>query len=340
MDTQEALSYYSLGGVKYITPIHIGYIHETYKIEMDSGMYILQKVSPIFKPEVMEDISAALNHLKKHGLKTMEIISTNTGKLYVLDNDSFWRLYTYISGKNFEKAHHKDIAYEAGWLLGRYHQVLNTNFHHTFKHIRLVKHNIPLLYEKYRKIIEQKSHPDIDPMTPIINRMLEYDLPRCLRRLVGHGDTKLTNFIFTETEPYKARVIVDFDDVGNHSTLLYELGSAFRSWCSVEKNGKYTFSLEYFQAAFEGHFTGSENLLESREKHLIPQGIKIQCLQLASRFVRDFFEQSYFRYDPEKFQSQKQHCVEHAKECLDLFSDVDKKEKEILEIIKQKAASY
>ena len=127
--------------------------------------------------------------------------------------------------------------------------------------------------------------------------------------------------------------MVDFDDVGRYANVLYELGSAFRSWCEVQKEEKSFFSLEYFSAAYSGYTNGSKNFLTDEEKTLIPRAIKIQCFQLASRFARDYFEGSYFRFDPNKYASNKDHSLVRLKECIDLYEEVVKKEKEMLAII-------
>ncbi len=332
---QEALNSYKIGEVKKIIPIHNGFINETFKIETTAGDCILQKMSPIFKPQVMEDIGAALEHLKKHGLVTMEIIKTKDGALFIADEDSFWRVFTYIHGQTFEHIESEHIAREAGKLLGTYHKVLNTNFNYEFKHVRSIKHNIPAVYEKYKKVIEKNSSKELEKFFPVIDRVIDLDLPKDLRKSVGHGDTKITNFIFSKDSPPKAITMVDFDDVGRHSNILYELGSAFRSWCAVYYGKKTHFSLEYFASAFRGYWEGSQKFLLKKEFAFIPRAIEVQCLQLASRFVRDYFEGNYFRFDPKKFPSRQAHSVYRTNECVDLYYEIEEKKDELLALIKK-----
>jgi len=332
---QDALQSYNIGEIKKIIPIHNGFINETCKIEATAGDFILQKMSPIFKPQVMEDIQAALKHLKKNGLTTMEIIKTKNGALSVADQEIFWRMLTYVEGQTFERVESEHMAYEAGKLLGTYHRVLNTNFNYKFKHVRSIKHNIPAVYEKYKKIIEKNTSKELKKFFPVIDRVIALDLPKDLRKSVGHGDTKITNFIFSTDPVPKTITMVDFDDVGRHSSILYELGSAFRSWCAVYDGEKTHFSLEYFAYAFRGYWEGSKKFLMEKEFALIPRAIEVQCLQLASRFVRDYFEGNYFRFDPSKFTSRQAHSVYRTNECIDLYNEIEEKKGELLSLIKK-----
>ena len=265
----------------------------------------------------------------------MEIIKTKDGALSVVDEDSFWRVFTYIHGQTFEYIESEHVAREAGKLLGTYHRVLNTNFNYEFKHVRSIKHNIPAVYEKYKKVIEKNSNKELEKFFPVIDKVISLDLPKDLRKSVGHGDTKITNFIFSTDPVPKAITMVDFDDVGRHSSILYELGSAFRSWCAVYDGEKTHFSIKYFASAFNGYWEGSQKFLLKKESALIPRAIEVQCLQLASRFVRDYFGGNYFRFDPKKFPSRQAHSVYRTNECIDLYYEIEEKKDELLALIKK-----
>ncbi len=331
-----ALSQYSLGAIRDIKPVSFGLIHKTWKVESTNGAFILQKVNPIYGPSVMEDMGAVLTYLKSRGRTVMEIVRTRSGASFLQDAPGFWRVFTYISGSVFESLPSSDAAYEAGKLLGLYHRLLN-DFHYEFKHKRSIKHNIPLLYDAYKKATAGHADPEVALLDSFIERMPELDLPSHLRKCVHHGDAKISNFIFQEREKPQAVAMVDFDDCGKNYNILHELGGFFRStsWMNDPHTGASSFSLDYFSRALAGYAEGSRDFLTDEEWQLIPQVLELNLLQLTSRFVRDMFEDNYFTWDPAKYPSRRVHNLARAKEHIALYGDVTGKRDTLREIVNQ-----
>ncbi len=335
MKLEEALAHYDIGRGTRTEPIVNGIIHKTWKVATDRDVFVLQQVNPIFAPSVMQDIAAVLAHLKSHGCLVMEIVKTKHGELFVPDETGFWRLFTYIPGRVYnEREATADVAHEAGKLLGRYHNILDS-LQYEFAHVRAIKHNIPLIFAAYQKAVAGNRDPEIAPLLPIIDRMPTLDLPLRFRKHAHHGDAKISNFIFSEHGEPQAVAMVDFDDCGWNYNILHELGGFFRSvcWLPSARDGRETFSLAHFERALEGYAAGAGKFLTAEEWQYIPHVLQLNLLQLASRFVRDYFEDSYFTWDPAKYPSRTAHNLARAQTHVALYEDIARKEQAIREIV-------
>lgn len=287
----------------------------------------------------MEDIQAVLEYLELHGFQVMKIVETRNKNLYVPDDSGFWRIFTYIEGKSYHQINDPQISYEAGKLLGSYHRSFS-NLKYNFKHKRIINNNIPLLYQKYKDAVVNNNNPEIALMIPVIDKMIELDLPSHLRKTVNHGDPKISNFIFLNNLPYKAIAMVDFDDCGKNYNVLHELGDAFRSWSWNPEKSNEPFDVSLFTMALRGYYEGSKGFLFKEEWDLIPQAIKLNLLQLISRFIRDFFEDIYFEWDPTRYTSRKEHNLAQAKEYFALYEDICRKEKRIIDAMSEVRNSF
>lgn len=330
-DLKNVIKQYDVGYIIDCQSLAGGIIHKTWKVQTSLGTFVLQKVNSIYSPVVMEDLDAVLGHLKKKGYKVAEIIRTKDGKLCVNTESGFWRMFEYADGEVHEEVPNSAIAYQAGLALGKYHKALS-DLVYDFKHIRGLKNNIPLLFSAYKSATEGNSHPEIESLLPKIDKMIEINLPSGLRKTRNHGDPKISNYIFDKN---KGEVItmIDFDDCGENYNVLYELGSAFRSWSWNTKSKNGPFDLDYFSKGLEGYLQGSGDFLTVDEKKLLLQAIKLNLLQLSSRFVRDFFEDSYFEWDESKYSSRREHNLARANEHIAFYEDICKKELQIKEII-------
>lgn len=324
---EQVLSEYDVGGVCGTVQLTGGIIHKTWRIETDSGIFVLQKVNPIYTPAVMDDLQSVFSHLKNLGQRVAEVVKTKSGDLYVADEVGFWRLSPFIDGATHEEITSTQTAHEAAKLLGSVHLSLS-DFEYEFTHIRGIKNNIPALFDAYKKSVEKNTNQEIAEMIPFVDKMVELCLPVHLRKTVNHGDPKISNFIFNRDAP-SALVMVDFDDCGKNYNVLYELGSMLRSFSWDQKDTEEPFNLDYFEAALVGYCEGSKDFLLDEEWDLIPRALKLNLLQLVSRFIRDYFEDSYFEWDPAKYSSRKEHNLARAKEHLQFYFDIEKKEKEM-----------
>ncbi len=336
---EKVLNYYPVNNPRAILEIMVGLINQTYKIDTDEGSFILQKLNPIFTPKSIEDVNAVSQYLKSKELITQEIIKTRNGKLWVEEKKEIWRLMTYIPGEVFTKIENPNIAYEAGKILGQFHHAL-ADFKYNFRHHRIMHHATEKHLKLFLKVIrsneqEMRNNSDIENLKKTILGLSKLLLPKNLRRTITHGDPKISNVIFRAID--RARIpitqaiaLIDLDDVGDHHSPLIELGDAFRSWCGgYEDDPKNTFNLEKFMAALQGYLEGSSNFLTKKELGLLPQAIKLITLELASRFLRDYFEDCYFGWNPKKYTSRQAHNLARTRGQVALYNDILKKDHEI-----------
>lgn len=329
MKPENILNYYPLAPLISIAKIPTGLIHETYKIDSQSGYFILQKLNPIFTVDLMYDAEAVGAYLERKGLIAQRLIKTREGKLWVADNGEVWRLFTYIPGQVYSKLENANLAYEAGRILGKFHQAL-CDFNYEFKHVRPLHHATEKLFELFVQAAEQNQDPEIEELKKAILEIPHLLLPKDLRRTVTHGDPKITNVIFQNST---ACALIDIDGCSRRHNVLVELGDAFRSWCSREEDDiDNSFNLEFFEAGFSGYLEGSRKFITDEELKLITQAVKLITLELASRFLRDYFEDKYFGYDRAKYGSRKEHNLARTRGQIVLYYDVVKKENLISEI--------
>src|SRR3989338_2132992 len=81
-------------------PILRGLINSTYKIHAHTGIYILQKLHPVFSPEVNLNLLAVTDYLASQGINTPRLIKTNTHEAWAMDGKNCWRMLTFITGDN------------------------------------------------------------------------------------------------------------------------------------------------------------------------------------------------------------------------------------------------
>ena len=148
---------------------------------------------------------------------------------------------------------------------------------------------------------------------------------------VIHGDPKISNILF-DTKG-QARAIIDLDTC-NRRPLLVELGDAFRSWCGgAEDNPRNTFSLPIFRTAWAGYKKGAGNMMTKRELQYVPKAIGTITLELAARFLADYFDDNYFGWDSSRYPSRRAHNLARALGQIAEFRDYQKKLPAIKKIV-------
>ena len=174
----------------------------------------------------------------------------------------------------------------------------------------------------------KKAAPEADFLAEELPKLfLPHDLP--LR--VIHGDPKITNILFGPGG--KAKAIVDLDNC-NRQSLLGELGDAFRSWCGGEEDDpKNEFRLDLFRTAWKGYSKGAKDFLTTHESGYLPQALGTITLELATRFLTDYFSDSYFGWDKKRYQSRRAHNLARARGQIALYRDLREKTTEIREVV-------
>lgn len=309
-----------------------GLINQTYLVETEGttgiNKFVLQKLHTQIGKEVIVDINAITKHLAKKGFLTPTLVKTRRGELFIEDNQETWRMLTFIDGKTLHKIEEKTQAHSSGSLIGRFHRSLLdcdhiflhniTNFHDTDYIIRHMKNTI-------FKHQEKSEFQELGEMTEFV--FSEYEKIRgSLNHFpdrVIHGDLKLSNIIFNKGTN-QAISLVDLDTLARDKVAI-DLGDALRSMCNSENS----LDLEIFTYFIDGYFSEAPFLTKA-ETQSIAIGTATIILELASRYIADAIEQSYFRLDENKFPDLYTQNKSKAEINIDLYRDFSSK-KEIIE---------
>jgi Ser/Thr protein kinase RdoA (MazF antagonist) len=328
------LHQYDIGKVLEIKPISIGLIHKTFTIKTDKGQYIIQRLHPVLSSEgTAQDFFHVTQFLNLQKFSSPICVKTKSGKILASDRNEKWRMQTRLSGKTFDRLTNAKMAKEAGRIYGEFHLAIDSA---PFQfHSKLVLHDTKKVYEHFCDVIKKFSASsfmdDVQKEVELIKKELPlYFLPDDLPRHVIHGDPKISNILFSGA---RAVAVIDLDTC-QRKNLLVELGDAFRSWCGkLEDDPHNIFSIPFFKAGFKGYIEGSKNLLSKKEIKLVPKAIGLITLELACRFLSDYFEDSYFGWDEKRYKSRRAHNLARCRGQLAEFRDLKIKLAKIKEII-------
>ena len=320
---QAALDAYDIQATAW-QPIIMGSIHETYELQtLDGKKFIFQRVNPMFHPHIHLDIETISRHLQNQGMQSPELVLNRDGKLWTTDAEGrIWRVLTFIEGVVHERATQDDLCYAAGCLLGKFHKALLSlpdrpfaappfNIHDTKRHLQLLRDTLQTHshHVAYAQVVPLASH--------ILQLSQQMSTFEHLPSRVVHGDPKLNNLVFTEHGTGVA--MIDLDTIGRMNIAL-ELGDALRSWCNPQGESQpyAAFSLDFFNAALTGYAEGSEHMLIAAEIATLPRAIESIALELAARFCTDVLKESYFAWDPTRYEAAWQHHLVRTQSQLSL----------------------
>jgi Ser/Thr protein kinase RdoA (MazF antagonist) len=303
-----------------IAPITCGHINRTFRVEAPGGPLILQRLAPIFSAEVQEDIAAITEHLEHAGLLTPRLRPAGD-RLSVVDaQGGVWRALTFVAGQTLLRADSAERCRSAGELLGRFHAAL-WDCGHEFRHRRLGVHDTERHLARLRAALERHTaHPRHAEVAGVGRQILEaaaaLQLPAGLPERVVHGDPKISNVLFGDDG--RALCFVDLDTLARMALPL-ELGDALRSWCSPQgEEVEGPADLDFYRGALRGYATGLGGLATSDERRAIPAAAELIAVELAARFCIDALEESYFAWDPARYESACAHNLARTRSQVSL----------------------
>lgn len=313
-------------GLPSATPHRGGLINATF-IGAGAGTpsVVLQRLHPIFAPEVNLDIAAITAHLAARGLETPRLVETRDGALWVEHGGAVWRALTFVPGETVDAVDDPDLAAAAGALAGRFHAAL-ADCTHEFRFTRAGVHDTEAHLAKLERLAGDRHRGDwVAPATSLAEEILAGARARPrwgeLPLRITHGDLKISNVRFASLAPPVGRCLLDLDTLGRMS-LPYELGDALRSWCNGAEDGEPRFRPDLFEAAVRGYRRGSQDLASRAELESLPAGAEVVALELAARFCADVFENSYFGWDAARFPSRRAHNLARARGQLALSRQI------------------
>ncbi len=320
VEARNALEAWDIGHAE-LQPVTVGLINTTYRVETGGEVYALQRLHPVFRGEINDDIDAVTHHLDAKGLLTPRIVRTKAGATWCSVAGSPWRMLTWIEGESRQRADSLLALRSAGALVARFHETL-ADLRHDFVFSRPGVHDTAAHLQRLRDALTQHGrHRRYETLRPLAEEILAHPCPTIgpLPTRIVHGDLKLSNVLFRGTE---AIALVDLDTL-QHGTLAVELGDALRSWCNPagEDATNCTLDSDRFVAAMQGYLEEARQWLRSEEVDAVVPGIETIAIELASRFCLDAFEESYFRWN-RRFESASHHNEVRARGQLSLARSV------------------
>ncbi|MEZ4366543.1 MAG: aminoglycoside phosphotransferase family protein [Kofleriaceae bacterium] len=327
-----------------LTPLRGGLINDTFQVVRDDApVAVLQRLHPVFAPEVNLDVDAVTTHLARRGEATPRLVRTLTDAAWVVDDAGrTWRALTWIDGVTVEAVPTPAWAEAGGALVGRFHRAL-ADFEHSYAFARAGVHDTAAHLARLLAARQAPATVDDDlarDARALADELLAAAVARpalpALSRRHCHGDLKISNLRFTvdaDAAPH-GRCLLDLDTVGL-GTLAFELGDALRSWCNPrgEDDTRARFDLAIFAAAMRGYLDVAGALATAEERASIVTGLETVCLELAARFCVDVFEDRYFGWDATRFPSRRAHCLVRARGQLALAQSVAAQRDDALAVI-------
>lgn len=307
-----------------------GLINDTFAVDTAQGRFVLQRVHPVFSPQIHHNVLAVTEHLHEAGMITPRLVAPLGATPWLEDSCGVWRLMTRVAGTSFDSVSEPAQARGAAYLLGRFHSILDT-LEHDFVGLRAGVHDTAAHLAALRAaIVEHPTHRlagEVDALADAITRRAESLPPlQGLPERVVHGDPKLNNVLFAgEQGPARVQAIclVDLDTVGP-LPLSLELGDAWRSWCNLrgEDEAEARFDLAIFEASLLGYAQGCTLRLDAAERRSLVHGVEWITLELSARFAADALRESYFGWDSRRFAGAGEHNLLRARGQWSLHEQV------------------
>lgn len=303
-------------------PLAGGLINLSFAVTAEDGEFVLQRVNPVFAPEVHENIAAVSEQLRRRGQPSPSLLRSRGGQLYAdLGPEGVWRVMTRLPGISFDTVQSPAQASAAGARVAAFHVALD-DLEHEFRAVRQGVHDTPAhLHTLAMALAEHPQHrllPEVAELAEqIVVGFVALPKPGELPQRVCHGDLKFNNLLFLGTGPEEQVVttgIVDLDTVGR-MPLHHELGDAWRSWCNRggEDQTAASFDLEVFAASLAGYLGALTFVLTRAEREALVHGVEWISLELTARFAADALRERYFGWDRERFPAAGEHNLLRAR---------------------------
>ena len=299
-----------------------GLINRSYAVRAADGEYVLQRVHPVFAPEVHENIAAVTQQLRRSGEPSPQLLASRDGRWWAdLGAAGIWRAMTRLPGVSFDTIASAAQAQAAARRVGAFHAAL-AELEHTFKAVRGGAHDTSAhMHTLGQALAEHPKHrlwPEVSELAAqIVAGFAALPVPGEVPLRVCHGDLKFNNLLFRGRGAEDQLVttgIVDLDTVGR-MPLHHELGDAWRSWCNRggEDQTTASFDLEIFAASLAGYLEVLRVPLTLAERHALIHGVEWISLELSARFAADALHERYFGWDGGRFPAAGEHNLLRAR---------------------------
>ena len=337
------------GEIQSVTPYGNGHINQTFLAVTDKKRYILQKINN----NIFRDVDGLMNNIHlvgeylserdpdpRHVLKP---IPAKDGGLYVLRDDTYWRLYNFIEEsicldavETVEDFEMSAVAFGdfqkrlAGFDASKLVETI-PHFHDTPDRYRIFKEALaadPLGRAKdcAKEIEFALAHEELaGTMTTMLAKG---ELP--LR--VTHNDTKLNN-VLLDAETRKPLCVIDLDTV-MPGLAANDFGDSIRFGATTgaedeQDLSKVNFSVELYTAYARGFMSACGKSLTENEVETLHLGAILMTLECGVRFLTDhILGDTYFRIHREN------HNLDRCRTQFKLVADMEVRIDEMQAIVK------
>ena len=319
--------------------INNGNVNRTYKVNYISddgtGMavvkpYLVQKINSYAfhdPDQLMSNIDKVTEYIraKRPEGTNMHFHHTDVSgerKTYLVENDSFWRIYKFIPAITFDKGDDVNIVRSAGKAFGDFQTVLSdfdaSQLYYTIPDF----HNTRKRYETLIRDAEKDEYGRVTEVKDELEYLLSVQEEACrltdlynegkLPLRVTHNDTKINNVLFDEVtkEPL---VVIDLDTV-MPGLVGHDFGDAIRFAANfteedVEDTEKTGVDLNIFWGFADGFLSQTaKTLTETEVDTLACSCFGITC-ELATRFLDDYIiGDKYFKVKKDKHNLVRTRC--------------------------------
>lgn len=258
-----------------------GYINDTYLVKNDeSPEYILQRInSNVFKDVVglHNNINLALKKLKADDYSEICLFKTKTKAPYYLENGNCWRLLNFIpDSKAYNFTSNPKIAFEAGRIIGRFHQLLNNetldNYIDTVPKLNYLPFHINEFEQAINSTSDSLKNKALEAIEFAQSHLSNFDAfyQAHLPERVCHNDTKLNNILFSNNN--SGLCLIDLDTIMK-GYFHYDFGDVVRTVVSEANEDEkiltnINFNLSLFKSLVEGINDCKLQLSELEIQHL------------------------------------------------------------------------
>ncbi len=322
MDIKSILVHYGIEPDAIVEKITSGLLHSTWRARDKRGGYIVQQLHKVISRNTCQDAKYITDFVRARGVSVPEFMVGENGSQWFERGSELWRCMKELPGDCINQVSNPKQVFSAGTLLAQFHRAAKESPYSCCGSIPHF-HDSPYIFDLFKKVANdpqnKKKRVAVEAeVSDILAFMPQEFLPNDLPLQIVHGDPKISNFLFKDGQ---AVSLLDFDTCLTHSPLV-DIGDALRSWCNPkgEDTTETLFDQHVYDEAVRGYLSVAE--LTDVELSLVAQSGRLMTIEVASRFLRDYFEDSYFGWDKEQFTSRAEHNLLRARGQLHLYKQM------------------
>ena len=306
MEIKQLLSHFAIDG-DFVSAKQFGngHINQTYLVTTTKDRYIFQFINHTVFPNVdmvMNNIYLVTNHLQQKGEPTLSMVPCHNGLTFYRVGEDFLRGYRYVGNSlTYEKLPNLEMVEEAARGFGRFHQALSDIDVSQIGDVIPFFHDTKKRFNDFLTIYKENKVDRIPSCREecefILSRVNDYSIlvdalkDGSIHPAITHNDPKINNIAFDKTTN-KVSCVLDLDTVMK-GTFLYDFGDALRSLFTGDNEDSEDTSLlkadlDIYEAYLRGYYSMMKDVINEKEKELLPYAVLVITEELAMRFLGDY----------------------------------------------------